>query len=150
MNTNHSNIVTLMNEAETLGKNALVDPVPEMSNPESLPHRAETMRAYFMVRIDALMDEFNSLPEEDQEGLSSFRMRELIVESMRKGFLTLILDQPSHKLDRSTHHDLSHDPSEMLEFTEEVFQTIRDPHRTFPEHLQFSGGKIHYRLRQKR
>ena len=132
----------LLKNAEYIGKKALVDPIPEMANEAGLPHRAETMRAYFTVHVNDLMDTFESLPKDARGGLSDPQMRARIVDAVEEGFESLIQAQPSF------HHakGLQHTLSDVLEYSREVFQTLRDPHKSYPERLQFTGGQIDYRL----
>jgi hypothetical protein len=132
----------LLNEAEQIGKKALVEPIPEMANEASLPHRAETMRVYFTMHVNDLMDTFGSLPKNARGGQSDPQMRARIVDALEKGFEYLIQAQPSFHHAKGFQHTLS----EVLEYSREVFGTIREPHKTYPERLQFTGGQIDYRL----
>lgn len=137
---------SILNDAEQFGKEALVDPIPEIANEESLPHRAETMRVYFTARVQDLMSQFEALPKEIQGGTSYHQMREKIVDSLEKGFETLMHSQPAY------HHckGLQHELSETVALSQEVFQTIRNPHTPYPERLRFEGGRIEYRLSAER
>lgn len=133
---------SILNEAEELGRQSLTDPIPELSNEESLPYRAETMRFHFTMIVNDLMEKFRALPKEARDGFSEARMRTRIVDALEKGFETLMRSQPSF------HHasELQHDLAEVLDFTGDVFRTIREPDNPYPERLQFSGGPIGYRL----
>lgn len=132
----------ILNEAEELGRNALIDPINEMANPESLPARAETMRLYFTKLANDLMEKFEMLSIEERGEYSESKMRNKILDSMEKGFESLMASQPSYQHTKGLQHELS---EEMI-FQREVFRTIREPHKPYPEHLQFEGGQIEYRL----
>ena len=142
MNTEKLTCNSILEQAEQLGKEAPIDPINEMANPESLPARAETMRLYFTKLVDSLMTKFETLTVEERGEYSDSKMRNKILNALEKGFEDLINSQSSYRHTKGLQHELS----EELKFSREVFQTIREPDKTFPERLQFTGGQIGYRL----
>lgn len=133
---------SILNEAEMLAKKNPVDPVPELANHESLPHRAETMRAHFTLVLNELMEKFRAMPKDAREGLTESDMRTRIADALERGYESLVRSQPSFQHSA----DLQHDIDDILAFIHEVFDTIRKPDTPYPERLQFSGGPIEYRL----
>ncbi len=69
-------------------------------------------------------------------------MRSRIVDSLEKGFESLMDCQSSYQHTKGLQHEIT----EELKFSRQVFQTIKEPDRSFPEHLQFTGDQIDYRL----
>lgn len=133
---------SILNEAEMLAKKSPVDPVPELANDESLPHRAETMRAHFTLVLNDLMEKFRAMPKEAREGLSEPEMRNRIANALEQGYESLVRAQPSFRHSA----ELQHDIDDILAFIHEMFDTIREPEKPYPERHQFSGGRIDYRL----
>jgi len=142
MYTEKHTCVSIFEEAEQLGKEAPIDPINEMANPESLPARAETMRLYFTKLADDLMAKFETLGVEARGEYPAPKMRNKILNSLETGFESLMNSQSSYNHTKGLQHEIS----EELKFSREVFQTIREPNKTFPERLQFTGGQIEYRL----
>jgi hypothetical protein len=142
MNDEECTCDSILNEAEELGRKSLTDPIPELSDEEGLPYRAETIRFHFTMIVNDLMEKFRALPKEAREGYSESQMRTRIVDTLEKGFETLLFSQTSF------HHtpELQHDLREIRDFTRDVFRTVREPDQPYPERLQFSGGLIEYRL----
>lgn len=133
---------SILTEAEKLGREAPIDPINEMASPESLPSRGETMRLYFTKLTNDLMTKFETLGMEARGGTSEEKMRKGIVDSLEKGFEALMGLQSSYQHTKGLQHEIT----EELKFSREVFQTIKEPQKTFPERLQFTGGQIDYRL----
>ena len=133
---------SILTEAEKLGREAPIDPINEMANPESLPSRGETMRLYFTKLANDLMAKFETFSMEARKGIPEKEMRIRIVNSLEKGFESLMDSQSSYQHTKGLQHEIA----EELKFSREVFQTIKDPNKTFPERLQFTGGQIDYRL----
>lgn len=54
-------------------------------NEAGLPHRAETMRVYFTMHANDLMNTFESLPKDTRGGQSDPQMRARIVDAVEEG-----------------------------------------------------------------
>lgn len=83
----------ILSKSFQLGRTALVDPVPELSNKGSENSRIETMKAHFEEILGKVSEEYASLTKEPVTPELEIQ----ILNAMEQGFETLIESQPGYQ-----------------------------------------------------
>lgn len=83
----------ILSKSFQLGRTALVDPVPELWNEDSVDSRIETMKAHFEEILDKVSKEYVSLSKEPVTPELEIK----ILNAMEQGFETLIESQPGYQ-----------------------------------------------------
>lgn len=83
----------ILSKAFQLGRTALVDPVPELWNEDSIDSRIETMKFHFEEILGELAKEYASLSKEPVTP----EMEAKILNAIQQGFETLMETQPGYR-----------------------------------------------------
>ena len=114
----------ILEKAYQLGGEALVDPVPELWNEDSLDSRIDTMKAHFEEILETLEKEYESLVSEPVS--SELEMK--ILNEMQKGFESLMDTQPGYIVEKQEKRKnpgiRSEVEAEMKKIMEKTFEAL--------------------------
>ncbi|MHB8423131.1 MAG: hypothetical protein ACYDAM_10275 [Leptospirales bacterium] len=137
MNQNRAYILgRMLSKAYHLGRSALVDPVPELWNENSIGSRVDTMKTHFEELLEKLGKEYEYLAKEPVTPDLEIKF----LDAMEQGFETLMTDQPNYQEEKSAKEDARKAEMEVKE--EIVSETKKILDETVDSVLTGKGGAI--------